>query len=69
MKKSQASLDIGFPVVVKPINLTGSALVRGCNSVEEVHSISSILINLMEIDRIKLGKGILIEKMAEGEEF
>ncbi len=65
----EASLDIGFPVVVKPINLTGSALVRGCNSVEEVHSISSILINLMEIDRIKLGKGILIEKMAEGEEF
>lgn len=67
-----AAREIGLPLVVKPINGSGSVGVRMCRSIEEVHAHASYLFLEQEsvVDSVQAKQfQILIESYIDGPEF
>lgn len=70
--RSVASIEaaaLRYPIVVKPVNLTGGALVRMCATRDEAEAHISRIRTRGESDSTPRGTEILAEEYIEGEEF
>lgn len=66
---NEEDLALDFPVVMKPLNLTGSAFVRKCNNLEDMTNTFNEIMNLTEYTGQVVSKSILVEEYIEGNEY
>jgi len=60
---------IGLPVVVKPVDLTGSVFVRRCDSGEEVERVASHILSVDKYLGSAMTHTVAVEEYLEGAEF
>lgn len=66
---AEAACSIGFPVILKPVSLTGSTFVRLCADRETVAEHTRGLLLKDSVDGMKMPRRVLLEEYVEGPEF
>lgn len=62
-------IELNYPLVVKPVNLTGSAFVRKCNNQVELNKAFHEIQSLGEYTGQKVENEILVEEYIDGDEY
>lgn len=64
-----AAAELGTPVIVKPTNLTGSVLVRRCDTPHEAKEAAEAILRQGEYLGIPVQNEVLVEEFIEGAEY
>jgi cysteine synthase A/argininosuccinate lyase len=66
---AKRAAELGFPVVVKPVHLTGSAFVKLCASEEEVRDQARLILAIGEYVGLAVRPLVQVEEYVHGTEF
>ncbi|MFI2778345.1 ATP-grasp domain-containing protein [Streptomyces sp. ALB3] len=64
-----AATEIGFPVVVKPLDLTGSLWVRRCGTADEVSALAEEIMGIGEYLGQRVAPEVVVEECVLGDEY